>query len=116
MASLQQQKNGKFGPKYYGPFKVLDRIDDVTYKLDLSSGARLHDAFHIGLLKKYHGDNPMGPGVLPLVRHGCACPVPAAVLKGRLARGVHELLVHWEGQPAAEATWMPLGEFQRLLL
>jgi hypothetical protein len=36
------------------------------------------------------------------------------VRRSRLARGRRELLVQWKGQPAAEATWTDLEEFQKL--
>jgi hypothetical protein len=73
----------------------------------------LHSVFHIGLLKPYHGTTPTGPGVLPPTRHGRAIPQLAKVIKGRLARGVHELLVRGIGQAAADATWVELGTFKR---
>lgn len=36
------------------------------------------------------------------------------MLKGRLARGVYELLVQWKNVDAAAASWIPLQEFRRL--
>jgi hypothetical protein len=54
----------------------------------------LHDAFHMGLLKKYYGEMPAGPGVLLVIHHGHACLELTQVSKSRLARGRHELLVH----------------------
>jgi hypothetical protein len=114
MASVNVQDRGKLGPKFYGPFLITERIDDVAYRLQLPVGAKLHDVFHIGLLKKYNGDPPLGPGVLPSIRHGCACPVPGPVIRGCLARGHHELLMHWIGQDSSDTTWKDLEEFQRL--
>lgn len=97
LASLDVRRRSKLGPKFYGPFQVLARVGNVAYRLELPEGAKLHDVFHVGLLKPYHGDPPTAPGVLPPVRHGQACPSPTEVLKSRLARDRHEVLVRWEG-------------------
>nr|GFD11148.1 reverse transcriptase domain-containing protein [Tanacetum cinerariifolium] len=49
-----------FGPKYVGPFKVLERIGDVAYKLDLPEElSRVHSTFHVSNLKKCHADEPL---------------------------------------------------------
>nr|GFC52761.1 putative reverse transcriptase domain-containing protein [Tanacetum cinerariifolium] len=44
-------KQGKLNPRYVGPFKVLERIGDVAYKL--------HNTFHVSNLKKCHADEPL---------------------------------------------------------
>ena len=44
----------KFKDKFVGPFVVLQRIGEVTYKLDLLSRAALrnvHPVFHVSLLR-----------------------------------------------------------------
>nr|GFD25315.1 putative reverse transcriptase domain-containing protein [Tanacetum cinerariifolium] len=52
-------KRGKLNPRYVGPFKVLERIGDVAYKLDLPEElSRVHNAFHVSNLKKCHADEP----------------------------------------------------------
>jgi hypothetical protein len=70
IASLDIKGQGKLGPKFYGPFKILERIGDVVYKLQLSVGARLHDVFHVGLLKKFYGEPLAAPPKLPPIHHG----------------------------------------------
>nr|GFC99019.1 putative reverse transcriptase domain-containing protein [Tanacetum cinerariifolium] len=46
-------KRGKLNPRYVGPFKVLERIRDVPYKLDLPEElSRVHNTFHVSNLKK----------------------------------------------------------------
>nr|GEY01367.1 putative reverse transcriptase domain-containing protein [Tanacetum cinerariifolium] len=53
-------KRGKLNPRYVGPFKVLERIGDVAYKLDLLEElSRVHNTFHVSNLKKFHADEPL---------------------------------------------------------
>nr|GFB38336.1 reverse transcriptase domain-containing protein [Tanacetum cinerariifolium] len=53
-------KRGKLNPRYVGPFKVLERIGDVAYKLDLPKElSRVHSTFHVSNLKKCHADEPL---------------------------------------------------------
>nr|GFB64422.1 hypothetical protein [Tanacetum cinerariifolium] len=48
------------GIKYVGPFKVLERVGDVAYKLDLLEElSRVHNTFHVSNLKKCYADEPL---------------------------------------------------------
>nr|GFD03937.1 putative reverse transcriptase domain-containing protein [Tanacetum cinerariifolium] len=53
-------KRGKLNPRYVRPFKVLERIGDVAYKLDLPEElSRVHNTFRVSNLKKCHADEPL---------------------------------------------------------
>nr|GFA70830.1 putative reverse transcriptase domain-containing protein [Tanacetum cinerariifolium] len=53
-------KRGKLNPRYVGPFKVLERIGDVAYKLNLPEElSRVHSTFYVSNLKKCHADEPL---------------------------------------------------------
>nr|GFA85899.1 putative reverse transcriptase domain-containing protein [Tanacetum cinerariifolium] len=53
-------KRGKLNHRYVGPFKVLERVGDVAYKLDLPEElSRVHNTFHVSNLKKCHADEPL---------------------------------------------------------
>jgi hypothetical protein len=85
--SLVQRPKGKLGPRYAGPFQVLERIDTVAYRLELPKGARIHDVFHVGLLKPFRGAPPVLPPALPAMENGRLLPTPQKVLRARLQRG-----------------------------
>ncbi|GJZ66186.1 hypothetical protein Tco_0622882 [Tanacetum coccineum] len=45
---------------YVGPFKVIERVGEVAYKLELPEElSRVHNTFHVSNLKKCHADEPL---------------------------------------------------------
>ncbi|GKC34707.1 putative reverse transcriptase domain-containing protein [Tanacetum coccineum] len=53
-------KRGKLNPRYVGPFKVLEKIGTVAYKLELPQElSRVHNTFHVSNLKKCYSDEPL---------------------------------------------------------
>ncbi|GJR03367.1 putative reverse transcriptase domain-containing protein [Tanacetum coccineum] len=53
-------KQGKLNPRYVGPFKVLEKVGEVAYKLELPEElSRVHNTFHVSNLKKCYADEPL---------------------------------------------------------
>ncbi|XP_030959235.1 uncharacterized protein LOC115981208 [Quercus lobata] len=47
-------KKGKLSPRFVGPFEILKRIGKVAYELALlPTLARVHNVFHVSMLRKY---------------------------------------------------------------
>ena len=112
IASISDKPKGKLSPRFFGPYRITDKINEVAYRLALPPGARLHDVFHVGLLKKFIGQAPTAPPALPIIHNGAMVPAPAKALKVRLCRGVRQVLVQWQAQPASAASWEDLDTFQ----
>ncbi|GJW01615.1 putative reverse transcriptase domain-containing protein [Tanacetum coccineum] len=54
---IRYRKKGKLAPRYVGPFKILERIGPVAYRLRLPEElCSVHDTFHVSNLKKCLAD------------------------------------------------------------
>lgn len=100
----------KLRSKYYGPFKVIEKMGAVAYKLQLPDGAGIHPVFHVSQLKKHLGARAIPMPNLPAVGpDGQIKTEPAAVLQRRMIprhnEPVTQWLILWENLTPAEATW-----------
>lgn len=100
----------KLSPKYAGPFRIVRRVGEVAYTLDLPSTAKVHPTFHVSLLKRKVGRHDMVSSNIPeLDDTGKVLLIPVQILARRLVnRGgspATELLIQWAHLPESEATW-----------
>ena len=111
-SSLPQAPKGKLKPRFVGPYQVTECINQVAVRLALPPRAKLHDVFHVGLLKKFVGAPPATPPPLPPIHHGAVTPEPEQAVRYRLAKGVRQVLIRWKGQSTAGATWEDVADFR----
>ncbi|GKA26347.1 putative reverse transcriptase domain-containing protein [Tanacetum coccineum] len=53
-------KTRKLNPRYVRPFKVLEMIGEIAYKLELPEElSRVHNTFHVSNLRKCYADEPL---------------------------------------------------------
>ncbi|KAK6148112.1 hypothetical protein DH2020_019024 [Rehmannia glutinosa] len=54
---INPKKGGELSPRYVGPYKILQRMGKLSYRLELPAQyAGMHDVFHVSKLKKYQPD------------------------------------------------------------
>lgn len=99
----------KLLPKWLGPFKVTAVINPVAYRLDLPSSLKLHNVFHVSLLKavKTRPGNPSTvPPPPPIIIDGEYEYEVETVLSHRFLRNNKtEFLVKWLGYGPEHNTW-----------
>jgi hypothetical protein len=98
--SFSQPTSRKLAPRQLGPYKVLERISELTYRLDLPPSMRQHPVFHVDRLSPWssnniNGQNPPPPPPVQInnelkyeVEH---------ILDSCKYQNQHQYLVQWRG-------------------
>lgn len=111
-----QRSSQKLSPKYYGPYKILDKFGPVAYKLQLPETSQIHPVFHVSQLKKLVG-NVTTTTQLPSVVYETLTKTPEAILERKMVQrrgqAATMVLVKWANQLEEEATWEYLYELQK---
>ena len=99
----------KLLPKWIGPFKVLKRVGELAYQLELPECLKVHDVFHTSLLKPYHKGGRYQPPPLPLQVDGELYFDVEAILEMRANKrgNKREFLVKWLGYGPECNSWEP---------
>jgi hypothetical protein len=105
------QPTAKLAPKRHGPFKVIQVMSPVNYRLELPTQWSIHDVFHTDLLTPYrkmptHGANYQRPPP-DLVEGVEEYEVERVLDSCRYGRG-HKLqyLIAWKGYPDSDNQWV----------
>nr|GEZ32968.1 putative reverse transcriptase domain-containing protein [Tanacetum cinerariifolium] len=113
-------KRGKLNPRYVGPFKVLERIRDVDYKLNLLEElSKVHNTFHVSNLKKCHADEPLAVPLDGLhfddKLHFMENPVEIVdrEVKWLNQSRIPLVMVRWNSKQGPEFTWECEDQFRK---
>ncbi|KAL0153692.1 hypothetical protein M9458_051000, partial [Cirrhinus mrigala] len=98
-------------PRYIGPFKILRRINDVTFQLQLPPRYRIHPTFHVSLLKPCYPSATEQPGAEvepppPEILEPPSIYTVHEILGSRRRGGRLEYLIDWEGYGPEERSWV----------
>jgi hypothetical protein len=118
MSLNQAKKDNKLSPKYYGPYKVLQKIGTMAYKLELLASSRVHPVFHVSCLKKVIGDKVPVQTILPeLDKEGKIILEPEAITDTRIRqlrnRSISEYLIKWRKLLVGDSTWEDESSIQK---
>ncbi|XP_026410459.1 uncharacterized protein LOC113305656 [Papaver somniferum] len=117
-SSIALRKNFKLYARYYGPFPILQRVGQVSYKLEVPSSSKIHPVFHVSQLKKKIGvAAKTSPSLLLVDSVGEIILKPLATLDSRQVfrqgQAVQQLLIQWSQTTPAYATWEDLTRVTR---
>jgi hypothetical protein len=105
------KRDVKLLPKFIGPLRVIERIGHVAYRLELPPRWRVHDVFHVSLLRKYVTRGTQGHIAAPPVAWLDEEPLyeveqilqHADVRVGR--KVVRRFLIKWANYDASHNSW-----------
>ncbi|KAL0548920.1 hypothetical protein IC582_013397 [Cucumis melo] len=109
---LRFERRGKLSPHFVGPFKILERIGPVAYRLALpTSLSTVHDVFYVPMLRKYVPDPSHVVDYKPLEidENLSYTEQPVEVLAREVKmlrnREIPLVKVLWQNHRVEEATW-----------
>ena len=109
---LRFGRKGKLSPRFIGPFKILERVGSIAYKLALPpSLSSVHDVFHVSILRKYIADPTHVIDYKPLEieedlsYQGKPIRILAREVKALRNRNIGFVKVLWCNHQTEEATW-----------
>ena len=115
---LKLGKSRKLSPRFCGPFEILKRIGKVAYELKLPEDWKIHNVFHVGLLRKYVSDpNHILPDLPKAAPEGELLAEPEKILKienqNLRNKTFRRFYVKWKDYPEEEASWEREVDFRK---
>jgi hypothetical protein len=118
-SSLKLGNCSKLAPRFCGPFRILSRIGPVAYQLALPANLKVHNVFHISLLKNYiHDPTHIIDWIMVQVEpEGEFQEEPLFILERKQIvlqnRAIAQVKVQWKHFSHEEATWELEEDFQK---
>ncbi|GJY01640.1 hypothetical protein Tco_0359792 [Tanacetum coccineum] len=113
-------KREKLNLRYVGPFKVLEKVGSVAYKLEIpQESSKVHNIFHVSNLKKCYSDEPLAVPLEGLHMddklHFMEEPVKIMNREVKRLKQIHIPIVNvrWNLRRGPEFTWEREDQFQK---
>ena len=106
--TVRRKRNEKLSPKLFGSYKVIAKIGQIAYKLELLENSTIHPVFHVSQLKKAMVEHEEDRNDVPCLteNHEYWRDIPEEVYGySKNKAGSWDVLVQWKGLPQHEATW-----------
>ena len=113
----KQRPTRKLSPKYLGPYTIIDIISPTAYRLELLANMRIHNVFHISMIKPYNEtfedfERPTPPPAIILPDTNEKEFEVETILDKYIIREKPQYLVKWIGYPLHDATWEPANHLK----
>jgi hypothetical protein len=112
----------KLEPRFHGPYKIIEVVSPVAYRLELPASYRIHPVVHISHLKVYRDDSSDFPS-----RPAYAAPPPPIVVDGEEYSIIEQIVKHriygpkskspvaqfyvkWQGYGNEENSWLSASQ------
>jgi hypothetical protein len=101
----------KLAARYCGPFEILEKIGPVAYMLAFPASMRVHNVFHVSLLKKYVPDpnHIIDWTVIQVENEGDFWVEPVCILDRKVKvlrnKSIGMVKVQWTCYGPEDATW-----------
>lgn len=117
-STVVQRSNQKLSYRYFGPYKVLARVGEVAYRLELPAEAKIHPVVHVSQLKRQPtGEAQVHSDISDLSQDPDAVISPLQFLDSktvrRAASAITQLKVVWSGMPSSFASWEEINQLCR---
>jgi hypothetical protein len=107
--------------KKLGPFRILNKVSSVNYRLQLPRNSRLHPVFHISLLEPARESAPVATNTELQPENDPDVYQVEKILDRKLVGRKELFLIKWDGCEHTDNTWEParninsemLEEFRR---
>jgi hypothetical protein len=104
------ERSRKLMPRWVGPFKVLQKVGNLAYRLEMNPGWRIHPVFHVSLLEPYRSDGRVQPPPIPIKLEGHLEYEVECILDHRFSdkkRQRLSYLISWKGYGLEHNSWEP---------
>ncbi|KAD4385982.1 hypothetical protein E3N88_26151 [Mikania micrantha] len=117
---IRFRKRGKLSPRFIGPFKIIARVGEVAYRLELPEElSGIHNTFHVSYLRKCLADES---AYVPLEDIEIDDKLnyvekPVAILDRKVKqlrnKSLSQVKVQWKNRTGSEVTWESENEMRK---